>query len=798
MDSLFSSVFGNQILNQIIFEHVPIINKKVNIPGAEQRYHSYSWKQLNEVPTLLSKLGYVDQLRSLFARKEIDRFVVQACMKLAIEKGHFNTLKYLFEEANVPDAFSPEVFYHAIKFSQLEIVKYFESKSGLDWDNEEAMLLAPLTNSLEFLIERSKKFESEHKVKLRQPHTLSRLFDNAAAVGSIEMIEWAALNRPSYRTNNYMYHCAARENHIHVLKYLKRLSNPLDVPEASSLMNLYSAAAGNGSLDALKWLKENNIGNSNQNAMNVAAANGHFDAVLWLHENRTEGCNFEAVEMSLRNKHYNIFKWLYCNYPNERHSESVSMMAKKGNLAMLKWLHEQNDQDFNGSLLNDSLKNGNLKVAKWLFENRTEQWETVQIYHVETKGGVEILEWLHEKRIPFNVSQDSLHNASRFGQLEVLKWLQENRGTDLGQNSIPGFNFGQDPNTAMDLAAESGFVDILKWLKENRSAQCSVNAMNKAAGNGKIEALQWLHENTTAGCTGVAYVEAARGGHLNAIQWLHTHRTEKGAPSTIDLAAQRGYLDIIKYLHENRNDGCSKAAMDNAAGSQRLDILKWLHANRTEGFSEAALYKAISSCNLEIITWLFDNNKENLITDLSCLSRFPTPKNLQVISFLRNRGYDVLAALIKQRSYELFMVVFEDSDISHVPNLINVALENNPTDSFIEWLNSKGVEITEEALDIAAKKKNKAQFELLLNKMTQLDPAVKRRRLEQLESIQTTQSGFGSSTFSFGNGGGGFSASSGGGFSASSGGGFSASSGGGFSASSGGSINYQSFFNNPN
>ena len=158
----------------------------------------------------------------------------------------------------------------------------------------------------------------------------SDIIEDAAKVGSIEVIEWAKTKGLWIRPSVWACVYAATNGHLECLKYLHENGCPWDE-------RTFSTATLNGHLECLKYLHENGCP-WDESACNLAAENGHLECLKYLHES---GCSWDKWTFSTAtlNGHLECLKYLHENgCPWDEHA--TKWAARHGHLECLKYLRE--------------------------------------------------------------------------------------------------------------------------------------------------------------------------------------------------------------------------------------------------------------------------------------------------------------------------------------------------------------------------------------------------------------------------------------------------------------------------
>jgi len=239
--------------------------------------------------------------------------------------------------------------------------------------------------------------------------------------------------------------------------------------------------------------------------------------------------------------------------------------------------------------------------------------------HAAQYGSLQCLIYLHESENCL-VSEETLFEATRFGDVELLKYLFSKK--------CPY------PNTITQIAAMSGYLDCLEYLVDqgcpiNEYTMCaavsyghfgivkylliqkcpvSEQSIITAAASGELECLIYLFlisytsnnidnnfSNSSYNRTVVMGItsdmiqletelfykimnEVARGGHLDCLLYF----IQRKCPCdeyTIVLAAQNNHLDCVQLLHES---GCpwTVSIFDHIAAYSRIDCLEFLYKTK--------------------------------------------------------------------------------------------------------------------------------------------------------------------------------------------------------------------------
>eukprot|EP00953_Heterococcus_sp_UTEX-ZZ885_P009669 5679-Heterococcus_DN1.PRE.1 len=287
----------------------------------------------------------------------------------------------------------------------------------------------------------------------------------------------------------------ARHNRLCQLQWL-HTEQGCQLPE-----DICAHAAESGSIDMLKWLKEQGSV-FDKSTMRSAADHGHVVRYL-----RAEGCpwHFEACLAALRRSDRDLILWAL-EHGFEYHDKELEFsyfcdhswetVIKTGSLEMVIWLVElQLDEVNEPDLieLSTAIASGHVDICRYLKDVRGCDWHDSPWrdnidpeWCAARSDKAEMCEWLLEANFPLDV--DTLaEKAACNGAFTVLRWALE-RGAQLTA-------------TLLKSAAEGGSVDILAYvfnkLKRDEiviEPTLLTRMLNAAGGNYKLEAAKWLRQ----------------------------------------------------------------------------------------------------------------------------------------------------------------------------------------------------------------------------------------------------------------------------------------------------------------
>lgn len=331
-----------------------------------------------------------------------------------------------------------------------------------------------------------------------------------------------------------------------------------------------SAAASNGHLHILKWLRMNRCPWNKYTAVS-AAAGGHTDLLYWA---RTNGCEWD---------------------------EDVCTAAAGGVVFVT---HSRYRISATGRVYTKTRHGGHLSTLIWLIENGC----PVDYYKVVVaaihNNHIHILEWIRQNK-KFDIETDPFlcDEAAQGGHVDVFAYLLSN-----GVQWVNGNDWDSTLNCTAYMpflsAATRGYVDIMDYALRHGcplpSERWSHSICNIGAYYGHIEVVKWGCRNGTmydeSTCS-----QAAAGGHMDILIWLR----ENGCPwneSTCWQCANFGQLEILKWAREN---GCpwNEDTFSAAAGKGDMVMIEWLYDNGCP-WDEKSCAMATTAGNLDALIWL--------------------------------------------------------------------------------------------------------------------------------------------------------------------------------------------------
>ncbi|EFA86320.1 hypothetical protein PPL_00110 [Heterostelium album PN500] len=430
---IYLKIFNNNILNKHIFNNVSFINK------VRSSYERCNWKQLLESPYFMVGNGYFDLLMNYFEENREDLISNEIeidfikLLIIAIKVDRFDLFEYLWSEFDFNSRTcydqqnTNDVLVEAIIYNRMDVVSLlFESasslqSSGFNWHYKRAFEESPKSKSLAMLEYVSEQFDSYNIVSKSIP----KVFDNAASVGSIEMIEWLAENKPQHRPNNLMYREAIIANQMEVVKYLLGLGDEEDRGRADGRSSTaVCLAADKNNLDLLKLLHQNGF-EFNSSTYFYAINKNNLEMVQWLAQVPAE-YPINIIFYTIKCGNLEIFKWILENTPFVCDVKDMDMAAQYNRLDFLEYLHGKGILVCTTDAMDLAATKGHTDVVRWLNENRTEGCTGLGIREALTNGHFAVVQYLCENHMMACNSYE-LSTAACAEQFEIFEWLLFNR-----------------------------------------------------------------------------------------------------------------------------------------------------------------------------------------------------------------------------------------------------------------------------------------------------------------------------------------------------------------------------------
>ena len=183
----------------------------------------------------------------------------------------------------------------------------------------------------------------------------------AARQGNLEMVKYCVANECPMGEHACAY--AAGNGSLECLKYLhEEVKAPLDWVTAFS-------AANHGHLHILEYLVERKYDEYNEHVCMVAAEEGHLDCLKYLHEVAKAPWGWGTASAAAQNGHLHILEYLVEQNYDKLDEQTCSNAALNGHLDCLKYLREVAKAPWNSRAVEETHGHGRLKCLQYLLDN---------------------------------------------------------------------------------------------------------------------------------------------------------------------------------------------------------------------------------------------------------------------------------------------------------------------------------------------------------------------------------------------------------------------------------------------
>lgn len=238
-----------------------------------------------------------------------------------------------------------------------------------------------------------------------------------ARTGQLDFIKWAGI-----WDRDTCAH-AAKEGHIHVLKWLQELHNSGDQSFKTSRCRwdwkTCQKAAEGGQLEVLKYARENGC-EWDSDTCSSAAKNGHLEVLTWARENKCDW-DWKTCANAATGGNLKVLKWAR-DRGCEWNAETCSGAAEGGHLEILRWAREQGCP-WDEYTCAWAAWGGHLETLKYARKHGCPWDENTCLYAAE--GFLLKMSEKAKERL-CNVTRNCDTGASKLEHLEVLEWAIAN------------------------------------------------------------------------------------------------------------------------------------------------------------------------------------------------------------------------------------------------------------------------------------------------------------------------------------------------------------------------------------
>ncbi|EFA77707.1 hypothetical protein PPL_12316 [Heterostelium album PN500] len=419
-NKLFSSLFKNVVINKLIFDNVKSINR------LRGEGNVYKWSQVIQLPHVQAGNNYLhllkESLQMNFGAFQIFRNAVHAgsleMFEYLLQYYRFTTAQISLDRVStLKEQLLNSILINASRCNRLDIIEcLLRTFPTYRWDFYGAMVDAPYSGNWEIL-KRLKKLHEQHNND--SDFSYCSVFDSAASVGRLDMIQWLLVNRSEDFEKSEMLIPAIEAGHLPVVEYILREHKELLDKEDKVLVktaavnghldvlkllyeekfsvpdNIVDDAALSGNLKLIKWLQENKIGVASLRAIQSAVTIEDLQTLVWLYHNSSDVVHLNIpfiVKLAVANNHLSVVKWLLENTTTERHidSETIVNVAKGNYFDMFQFLLKNAQVQIPDNLLDIVVSRGHFKFIKYLHENTTLSCSTNSMDYSCSYGRLEI------------------------------------------------------------------------------------------------------------------------------------------------------------------------------------------------------------------------------------------------------------------------------------------------------------------------------------------------------------------------------------------------------------------------
>ena len=474
------------------------------------------------------------------------------------------------------------------------------------------------------------------KAMWREDVRASKCAEAAAKQGDLATLKWLKEKNPDAVLYSHAMREAAAGGHFKIVKWLYCAG-------AFCSTDVMDAAAGSGNIKMVKWL-----GNRGEmctvEAMDNAIKNNRFEMAKWLHENRDEGCSNKVGEFSTYEGNLDLVKWVRDNYRNI-FCEWMAMECaiEGGYVHIAKWLWEHRNRylstdDYSYS----AMCSYNLDMIKWAHDEMGLEFSRLSIDRLLEDGNDEIVKYVCENMKERLCIRTALISAAVGGHFELVKWVYEKHRTEYEDK-----DGHQDYH--VDSVVSSGNLEMIEWFYERREIFHEYSdPIQQAAENGHLDSIKWLF-SIGYNQSEQAINTASENGHLDIVICLISNGFVADKHD-INIAAANGHLDIVEYL-ANLGLKCSQYALDNAIKNGFLSVVQWLYENCKKLKFKNASNKAAENGRLSVLAWL-EENKVARCTNEGMVKAVKNGKLDVVLWLINNRRCENVKELISACSNE--------------------------------------------------------------------------------------------------------------------------------------------------
>eukprot|EP00357_Protocruzia_adherens_P030569 CAMPEP_0115019876 /NCGR_PEP_ID=MMETSP0216-20121206/29740_1 /TAXON_ID=223996 /ORGANISM="Protocruzia adherens, Strain Boccale" /LENGTH=1212 /DNA_ID=CAMNT_0002391501 /DNA_START=210 /DNA_END=3848 /DNA_ORIENTATION=+ len=479
-----------------------------------------------------------------------------------------------------------------------------------------------------------------------------------------------------------LYHAAGLSD-LSIAKYFTRQGLILNQKEKKSLM---STVLQEGNIELAKFLHEHDF---DFNEKNVYGMNYIHQAVI---ENQPELIEYlktigldikETTEKGQNALHFasqlqtdEMMKYLVLSkevpYIKDVLSyEPIHIAAEKGSLEVVKFLRDiGKDITALGPEGKDcvilAIESQQLETVKFL-RTHNKSNELFPLHSAARVGNRKIFALLERQGCSStevnHQGMDTMEVAIHYGQIDIISDLKLG-GYDMKRRK------GENEDTLMHLAVESGHIRVLRFLHSEASLSYRLTnnkgqtIVHLACEKGLLDIVKFLDkegcnldQKDDVGDSPIFY--AIQSGYLNVVDYLFKadiklDQTDHRHRSCIIAAAAAGQLELLQYIHESgKVELTAKDDEDNSlwhfgVESGSIPILDYLcrfskERDQVNIRGQTALHLAVIKQEVQIVQFLCSEGFDHTLQDSegrNSTNLAVESGNIEILQFLKGRGVD--------------------------------------------------------------------------------------------------------------------------------------------------------------
>lgn len=247
------------------------------------------------------------------------------------------------------------------------------------------------------------------------------IFDEVCLHGHLDILWWLSTDLITEGDSFVLWlkynnvEDAAANGHIHVLEFFR---NEYSITADTDVCR---RAAENGQLKVLQWIQENGFRNSIPSGA-IAEFNGFLPSFPRSAEvTSTLEWNEKICHAAAGNGQLEILKWLRKNHCPWNET-TCSEAARGGHLDILQWARA-NDCPWDEWTCTQAALSGHLHIIQWARQNGC-QWNHDTCQKAAKGGHLHVLQWARENGCPWY--SGTCCKAAKYGHLHILKWARMN------------------------------------------------------------------------------------------------------------------------------------------------------------------------------------------------------------------------------------------------------------------------------------------------------------------------------------------------------------------------------------